>query len=243
MKDGVQHSSLHLLFRKIISMLNIKKLSVLVILVACTNAVIAQKNRIDSIVAILQKIDVTKGVDTAKFTSLTRIIEETSLDDAAITALETAAEKLNLGDNISWNYQVRSSIMASLIITDKAKAIEYFKKAIEFEKVFPNVITQSTIKLSEIVIENNIVAEYKYVEEILMMKINSKSGLTFNNEKYIVYSILSIINNENGNKKIAKEYAEIAEQNANLESSGFAYHKKLGIVTKRNSVLDEKLNK
>jgi tetratricopeptide (TPR) repeat protein len=126
---------------------------------------------------------------------------------------------------------------------DYLKAIEYLKKAIEFEKVFPNVTTQATIKLSEIVIENNIVSEYKYVEEILMMKINSKSGLTFNNEKYIVYSILSIINNENGNEKIAKEYAEIAEQNANLESSGLTYHKKLGIVTKRNSILDEKLNK
>ncbi len=126
---------------------------------------------------------------------------------------------------------------------DYLKAIEYFKKAIEFEKVYPNVTTQATIKLSEIVIENNIVAEYKYVEKILTNKINSKSGLAFNNEKYIVYSILSIINNENGNKKIAKEYAEIAELNTNLESSGFTYHKKLGIVTKRNSILDEKVNK
>jgi tetratricopeptide (TPR) repeat protein len=130
-----------------------------------------------------------------------------------------------------------------LLRNSPLKALENFKKAIEFEKIYPNVITQATIKFSEIVIENNIEAEYKYVEEILMNKINSENGLTFNNEKYIVYSILSIINKENGNNKIAKEYAEIAEQSVNLESSGFTYHKKLGIVTKRNSILDEKVNK
>ncbi|WP_367768769.1 hypothetical protein AB3G33_09825 [Flavobacterium sp. WC2421] len=130
-----------------------------------------------------------------------------------------------------------------LLRNSPIKALENFKKAIEFEKIYPNVITQATIKFSEIVIENNIEAEYKYVEEILMNKINSENGLTFNNEKYTVYSILSIINKENGNNKIAKEYAEIAEQSANLESSGFTYHKKLGIVTKRNSILDEKVNK
>ena len=175
----------------------------------------------------------------------------------AIELIETKTENLiNVAESLLNKYFEdfpednfnKSSCLGQLgeiysLRNDYLKAIEYFKKAIEFEKVFPNVITQATIKLSEIVIENNIVAEYKYTEEILMKKINSRSGLTFNNEKYIVYSILSIINNENGNDKIAKEFAEIAEENANLESSGFTYHKKLGIVTKRNSILDEKVNK
>jgi len=76
----------------------------------------------------------------------------------------------------------------------------------------------------------------------LTAKINSKHGLTFNNEKYIVYSILSIINKEKNNGKLAEEYFKIAEQNASLETSGFRYHKKLGIVTERNAILDNKMN-
>lgn len=175
----------------------------------------------------------------------------------AIELIETKEENLiNVAESLLNKYLYefpednfnRSSCLGKLgeiylLRNSPLKALENFKKAIEFEKIYPNVITQATIKFSEIVIENNIEAEYKYVEEILMNKINSENGLTFNNEKYIVYSILSIINKENGNNKIAKEYAEIAEQSANLESSGFTYHKKLGIVTRRNSILDEKVNK
>ncbi|MEZ7515502.1 hypothetical protein [Flavobacterium frigidarium] len=175
----------------------------------------------------------------------------------AIELIETKEENLiNVAESLLNKYLYefpednfnRSSCLGKLgeiylLRNSPLKALENFKKAIEFEKIYPNVITQATIKFSEIVIENNIEAEYKYVEEILMNKINSENGLTFNNEKYIVYSILSIINKENGNNKIAKEYTEIAEQSANLESSGFTYHKKLGIVTKRNSILDEKVNK
>lgn len=175
----------------------------------------------------------------------------------AIELIETKEENLiNVAESLLNKYLYefpednfnRSSCLGKLgeiylLRNSPLKALENFKKAIEFEKIYPNVITQATIKFSEIVIENNIEAEYKYVDEILMNKINSENGLTFNNEKYIVYSILSIINKENGNNKIAKEYAEIAEQSANLESSGFTYHKKLGIVTRRNSILDEKVNK
>ena len=61
-----------------------KKLLVIVILLAFASNVAAQKNRIHSIVTILQKIDVSKGVDTAKFISVTKIIEETKLETKSL---------------------------------------------------------------------------------------------------------------------------------------------------------------
>ncbi|MEJ7692010.1 ATP-binding protein [Daejeonella sp.] len=108
-----------------------KKILVIVILLAFASEVTAQKNRVDSIIAVLQKIDVSKGVDTARFIRIAKLIEETTLDDAAVTSLERAAGKLRVGDNISWNYQVRRSVMLSLTATDKAKAIVYGKRTYE----------------------------------------------------------------------------------------------------------------
>ena len=91
----------------------------------------AQQSRVDSIIAVLQKTDVSKAVDTASFTSLMKVIEETALSDADISSLEKAAEKLTAGDNIYWNYFLRSSIMKSLTVTNKAKAIAYGKHTYE----------------------------------------------------------------------------------------------------------------
>ncbi len=140
--DGVQHL-LSRLTIKIINMFFKKFLLVSFILLAFVGQISAQKNQIDSVIVALKKIDVAKGVDTAKFTNLTKIIEETRLNDAAINALEKAAENLNLGDNILWNYQVRSSIMASLIGTDKAKAIVYGKLTYESLKTAKTLLAIS----------------------------------------------------------------------------------------------------
>ncbi|MEO7922826.1 MAG: hypothetical protein ABIR30_04055, partial [Chitinophagaceae bacterium] len=108
-----------------------KFLLVTFILPAFESQVIAQQNHVDSIVAVLQQTDVYKGVDTTMFTRLSKIIEETTLDAAAVASLEKTAEKLTVGDNIFWNYLVRRSIMNSLTVTDKAKAIAYGKRTYE----------------------------------------------------------------------------------------------------------------
>lgn len=61
--------------------------------------------------------------------------------------------------------------------------------------------------------------------------------------KYKVNSILSIINKHNGKQDEAAHYAELAEQNANAETSGFRYHKNLGVVTERETWLDKLVEK
>ncbi|MEO6668049.1 MAG: ATP-binding protein [Ferruginibacter sp.] len=108
-----------------------KLLLVTFLLLAFACQLTAQQNRVDSIIAVIQKTDVSKGVDTTIFNSLAKIIVETTLGDTSVSSLEKAAEKLTVGDNIFWNYLVRRSIMNSLTVTDKSKAIGYGKRTYE----------------------------------------------------------------------------------------------------------------
>lgn len=120
------------------------------------------------------------------------------------------------------------------------KAIEYYRKAIDFEKVYPNVKTNSDIIYSELIIKNKLTNEYLNVEKILEEKI---SGLLFPIDKYKVFSMLAILNYYNSNIQTAKEYAQLANENAQAETSGLRYHKHLGIVSERDDFFDRIINK
>jgi len=110
---------------------------------------------------------------------------------------------------------------------DDNKAIDYYKQAINFEIIYPQVQTQAYIYFSELVIKQRKVNLYDTVEKILLEKI---PGVLFPIEKYKGYSILSIINNYKHNTELAAHFEALAEQNANKETSGLRYHKYLGIV-------------
>ena len=120
------------------------------------------------------------------------------------------------------------------------KAIEYYRKAIDFEKVYPNVKTNSDIIYSELIIKNKLTNEYLNVEKILEEKI---SGLLFPIDKYKVFSMLAILNYYNSNIQTAKGYALLANENAQAETSGLRYHKHLGIVSERDDFFDRIINK
>lgn len=118
-------------------------------------------------------------------------------------------------------------------------AIDYYKKALDFEEIFPNIRTMAYLDYSELIIKINKTELYHTVEDILKSKL---SDLVFPIEKYKVYSILSIINKYDENVTQAKEYAALAEQYANEQTSGFRYHKYLGVVKERDNWLDKLVN-
>jgi tetratricopeptide (TPR) repeat protein len=120
--------------------------------------------------------------------------------------------------------------------TNFEKAIDFYKKAIDFEKIFPNVKTQAYLDYSELVVKSGNIDLFDELENILLERY---SGLLFPTEKYKVNSILSIINKYKGRQEQAKHFAELAEQNANSDTSGFRYHKYLGVVTERDTWLDK----
>jgi tetratricopeptide (TPR) repeat protein len=122
------------------------------------------------------------------------------------------------------------------------KAIDYYKQAIDFENVFPKVKTQAYLDFSELIVKYQKENLYDIAERIISDRI---TGLFFPLEKYKVFSILSIINNYKNRLDKSLEYAQLAELNANAETSGLRYHKLLGIVNERDSWLDYivKMNK
>lgn len=119
------------------------------------------------------------------------------------------------------------------------KAIQFYKEAIVFEKTYPNVQTQAYLEFSELVVKLKKLDEYDFAEKIAEERVN---GSMFPIEKYKAYSILSIISNFKGDKEKAKEYAALADKSASAETSGLRYHKHLGIVTERDSLLDYLVN-
>lgn len=115
------------------------------------------------------------------------------------------------------------------------EAIKYYKKAIDFEKIYPNVKTNSYLDYSELIIKTGKADQYDFVESILLKEL---PGQIFPVLRYKTYSILSVINSYKNNTEQARHFAELADKNANEETSGLRYHKYLGVVKDRDSWLD-----
>ncbi|MBK6825887.1 MAG: hypothetical protein IPG86_02950 [Chitinophagaceae bacterium] len=116
------------------------------------------------------------------------------------------------------------------------KAVDFYKQALDFETIYPNVKTQAYLDYAELIIKSKDTAKFGELESILLER---QPNLLFPIDKYKVNSILSIINKFNGKEEKATLYAELAEQNANKETSGLRYHKNLGVVTDRENWLDK----
>ncbi len=120
------------------------------------------------------------------------------------------------------------------------EAINYYKQALDFEKVYPNVKTQAYLDYSELVIKTGATNSFDELESILLERV---AKLLFPIEKYKVNSILSIINKYKNKPDKAKYFADLADQNANAETSGLRYHKYLGVVAERDTCLDKLVKK
>lgn len=115
------------------------------------------------------------------------------------------------------------------------EAIDYYKQAIDFEEIYPNVQTNAYLDYSELIVKTGTVNQYDLVEKILLERIPT---LLFPVTKYKSYSILSVINNYKNKPEQSRKYADLADQNASAETSGLRYHKYLGVVKERDSWLD-----
>jgi len=74
---------------------------------------------------------------------------------------------------------------------------------------------------------------YDQVYNLLTDKVN-EVGLKFPIQNYIMYSILSVISEFNGNLDQSRIYAELAEQNATAQTNTLwnPRKKKIGVVKK-----------
>lgn len=108
-------------------------------------------------------------------------------------------------------------------------AMEYFKKALDFEKNHPNVRTKAFLEFSELVVRTAKKDMFAFVEGLLEENL---PGQIFPLSKYRICSILAIINADKNNVEKARYYSGLASQFASAETSGLRYHKYLGLVKK-----------
>lgn len=122
------------------------------------------------------------------------------------------------------------------------QAIDLYKKAIDFEATYPNYISPSFMDYAELVIKTKRTDLYDDVEKIFSEK-RYDSASSFPFALYKKYSILSIISKYKKDMEKAKYYADLAEENAQKQETGLNNHQTLGLVTKRDEILDEMVRK
>ena len=158
--------------------------------------------------------------------------------------LFVAEELLNeaLRDYPDYNFN-KSSIYNALgsiykIRKEYETALKYYKESLDFEKIYPNVITSSYLQFPEMVLILQKAEYYDLIEEILIRDYNKELFPVSRYKRAIMLASLSKIK---GNDTAVTHYLKIAEENANAQTSGLRYHKKLGLVTEEDKML-EKIN-
>ena len=123
---------------------------------------------------------------------------------------------------------------------DDAKALEFYKKSMDFEKEFPNVQTGSYLSYAETAIRTSRTDLYPAIEQKLLSEINA-DGLQFPYSNYLTYSFLAAIAAHDGRIAVAKRYADLAESNAVATNNTLwnPRKRKLGIVNRRIVWLDD----
>ena len=120
---------------------------------------------------------------------------------------------------------------------DYHTALKYYEESINFENDSPkSPETPSFLSYSELIIKTQQTDKYSIVENLLFDRMDS---VILPVQKYKIASILSVIYQSKNNQELAQHYAEIAEKNATAETSGFRYHKNLGLVKQRVNWLDK----
>ena len=161
-------------------------------------------------------------------------VAETLLNKILVEYPENRIEKSQAYNSLGEIYKIRKNY---------DKAIEYFKKALEFEKEFPHVITTAYLNFSEVVIQSKRIDLYDEVQNLLLEKIAEKS-LKFPIQNYIIYSSLSVISKFKNDLSQATFYATLAEKNAIAQTNTLwnSKKKRLGVIKNRLGWLDKLVN-
>jgi tetratricopeptide (TPR) repeat protein len=148
---------------------------------------------------------------------------------------------LKLFEEYSENRMERSPALALLgdiykLRKEFEKAMVYYKKAIDFEKEFPNVLTNVYLEYAELVVKLKRYPNFDFVANLVQERVENSP---FPIEKYKAFSIMAIIYSHKGDKEKADHFATLANKNASAETSGLRYHQFLGVVKDRDDHLDD----
>jgi tetratricopeptide (TPR) repeat protein len=119
------------------------------------------------------------------------------------------------------------------------KAMEHYRRSVDFEEIYPKVLTQSYLEYAELLVIHQKIDQYTFIEELLLKRL---IGSIFPIEKYKVYTILTALNLYKKDTEKARQFQLLADENANAQTSGLRYHKYLGVVKQRDSILEDIIN-
>ncbi|MDR2107954.1 MAG: hypothetical protein LBP28_00640 [Coriobacteriales bacterium] len=136
----------------------------------------------------------------------------------------------------SSSYELAGDIYCEM--EEYERALENYKNALDYEKIFPQIITDSYLKYSKLIVQLDKTELFESVEQLLL---GNAEKSDFPEDEYIKNAILSFINKQKDNYERANYYKNLAEKSAGAKSSGFRWHKKLGLVNNRDKLLDDLL--
>jgi len=122
------------------------------------------------------------------------------------------------------------------------KAIENFRKALEEERAFPNVRTGTWLDYPWYVISTEQTELYSEALAIIL-EFEEDHSLNFPVEIFRWSAIKSIITEFLGDHAASMRFAQKAFDASKLESSGFRYHQKLGLVKEIEPQIRDRLQK
>lgn len=127
---------------------------------------------------------------------------------------------------------------------DYETALNYFQKALDFEKEYPNVLTTSYLDFAETVIRAEKTDLYDNVYLLLTEKLNENS-LKLPYQNYIMFSVMAVISEYKGDTEQAKVFSDLADKFATAQTNSLWNPKKnkIGIVKERVKWLDKLVGK
>jgi lipopolysaccharide biosynthesis regulator YciM len=159
-------------------------------------------------------------------------------EDLLLDIAETLLNKMLLEypeDNFEKSSALKSLGDIYKLKADPQKAMEYYRRSVDFEDIYPRVLTQSYLEYAELVVIHKKVDHYPFIEDLLLKR---SIGSIFSIEKYKVYTILTVLNLYKKDTEKAKQFQILADENANAQTSGLRYHKYLGVLKQRDSILE-----
>ena len=130
-------------------------------------------------------------------------------------------------------YALLGNIYSAL--NDNDKAILHYQKAIETERKYPVVLTDAYLAYAEVVMKTWHVDLFTDIERILLEK---ERIAIFPFQRYKTYIILAIINKYKADNAATQRFIALAKQNVEAKTSGFRYHKNLGLVKESDRWLE-----